>query len=91
MAASLCLMPEPAAPFAVDPATAAHALVPAQPAAANMLGLRADPQPGNPRVALLLATSGEGAETDAADTATVASCVDTTSLLAAGARAYPGS
>ena len=89
MAASLCLMPEPAAPFAVDPATAAHALVPAQPAAANMLGLRADPQPGNPRVELLLATPGEGAETDAADTATVASCVD--SLLAAGARAYPGS
>jgi hypothetical protein len=90
MAVSLCLMPEPAAPFAVDPATAAHALVPAQPAAA-MLGLRADPPSGNPRLALLLAALGESDETGAADTATESSDVYATALLAAGARAHPGS
>lgn len=69
-------MPEPAAPFAVDPGTAAHALVLAESAARTVLDLRADPPSGNLHLALFHAPAGEAEDLDAADTATVVAYMD---------------
>jgi hypothetical protein len=69
-------MPEPAAPFAVDPGTAVHALVLAESAARNVLDLRADPPAGNLHLALFLAPAGEAAELDASDARAVVDYMD---------------
>jgi hypothetical protein len=91
MAASPCLMPEPVAPSSHDPATAAHVLVQAQPAGANMFDLRADRPSGNAHLAASSAASGVGAVIHVPDTATVLSHMAATCLPAGGARAHPGS
>jgi len=69
-------MPEPAAPFAVDPATAVHALVLAESAARNVLDLRADPPASDLHLALFRAPAGDGAAVDAADTDAVVAFMD---------------
>ncbi len=69
-------MPEPAAPFAIDPATAVHALVLAESAARNVLDLRADPPAANLHLALFRAPEGEAAAIDAADTGAVVTFMD---------------
>ena len=69
-------MPEPAVPFAVDPATAVHALVLAESAARNVLDLRADLPTANLHLALFRAPSGDGAQVDADDTQAVIAFMD---------------
>lgn len=69
-------MPEPAAQFAVDPGTAAHALVLAESAARNVLDLRADIPTRNLHLALFHAPDGDAAEVDAADAAAVVAYMD---------------
>ena len=69
-------MTEPAAPFAVDPAVAVHALVLAESAARNVLDLRADPPSANLHLALFRAPEGDGAAVDATDTEAVVAFMD---------------
>jgi hypothetical protein len=97
-------MPEPAAPFAVDPGTAAHALVPAESAARNVLDLRPDPSAGDLDLAAFGVAAGETSDVDASDARAVLDHVDwlfvaehgspgasATVRPAAGAGPHPGS
>src|ERR1700728_3605853 len=76
MAGESRLMPEPAAPFAVDLAIAVQALVLAESAARNVLELRDDTPAGNLHIALFSAPSGAGPEVDAPDTVGVVAYMD---------------
>ena len=69
-------MPDPAAQSAVDPGTAAHALVLAESAARNVLDLRADLPVTNLHLALFHAPDGDASEVDAADAAAVIAYMD---------------
>jgi hypothetical protein len=70
-------MPDPAAPFALAPEIAAHALVLAEAAARTSLDLRDDPPAGNVTLALFLAPiSADSAEPDAEDSAAVIAFMD---------------
>jgi hypothetical protein len=57
-------MPEPAAPFALDPGTAALALLPAASAARNAVGLRMDSPGKHLRLARSGAPAGESSDRD---------------------------
>jgi hypothetical protein len=69
-------MPEPAAPFAVDPATAVQALVLAESAARNVLDLRTDSPTADLHLALFRAPSGDGDQVDADDPRVVIAFMD---------------
>jgi hypothetical protein len=65
-------MPDPAAPFALAPEIATHALVLAEAAARTSLDLRGDPPVGNVTLALFLApSSAVSGEPDGADSSAV--------------------
>jgi len=80
-------MPEPAAPFAVDPATAVQALVLAESAARNVLDLRADQPTADLHLALFGAPSGDGAQVDATDAGAVIAFMDELLVAEHGAAA----
>jgi len=80
-------MPEPAAPFAVDPGTAARALVPAESAARNAPGPRPEPPGKHLRLASFGASTGE---TSGPAASGVAALMDRMDGLIVAAHGSPG-
>jgi len=71
-------VPDPAEPFVVDPAAAAHALLLAESAARNVLDLRGDCPVGELHIAIFDAATGDGdgALPDAHDAPAVLACME---------------